>query len=57
MTQRKILYADEGKWLTDGNVIATQVYLAQGEDEAKWREITDEQRQTIEAEQIKEVLP
>lgn len=56
MTERKILYADEGKWLTDGNVIAAQVYLATGEDEDKWREITDEQRQAIKAQQIKEVL-
>ncbi len=39
MKERKILYADEGKILTDGEIYASVVYLADGEDESRWREI------------------
>ena len=44
MKQRKILYADEGKVLTDGEHYAKVVYLADGEDEDKWTEIEESEQ-------------
>ena len=38
---RKVLYADEGKVLTDGEIYGKIIYLAEGLDESSFHEITD----------------
>ena len=47
MKTRIILYADEGKVLTDGEVYGKTIYLADGVDSNSFREITDEEYEKI----------
>ena len=44
---RKILYADEGKILTDGEIYGKVIYLAAGVKKDKFYEITEEEYQKI----------
>lgn len=41
MTSRKVLYADEGKVLTNGEIYGKQIFLADGVSEADFYEITE----------------
>jgi hypothetical protein len=41
MRTRKILYADEGKILTNGEIYGKQIFLAEGVSEADFYEITE----------------
>ena len=41
MKTRMILYADEGKVLTDGEVYGKTVYLAEGRELSEFHEITE----------------
>ena len=41
MQTRIILYADKGKVLTNGEIYGTQIFLAEGQDESAWYEITE----------------
>ena len=41
MTTRKILYADEGKILTNGEIYGKQIFLAEGVSEYDFYEITE----------------
>ena len=43
MKTRKILYADEGKILTNGEIYGKQIFLAEGVSEYDFYEITEEE--------------
>ena len=47
MKVRKVIYADEGKVLTDGNVYGTEIFLADGINETDFHEITLEEYKKI----------
>ena len=55
MTERKVLYADEGKYLTNGEVYGKVIFLSETDDTANYREITDEQYSQIMAEPEAEI--
>ena len=38
------LYADEGIVLTNGNMYAKAVYLAEGADASEWREVAEAEK-------------
>jgi hypothetical protein len=43
MKMRNILYADEGKLLTNGETFGRIVYLAEGESPKNWKEVAAEE--------------
>ena len=43
MEIRKVIYADEGKVLTNGEIYGKQIFLAEDMDETAFYEITDEE--------------
>lgn len=47
MKTRKILYADEGKMLTNGEIYGKQIFLGEGVSEAAFYEITEEEYEKI----------
>lgn len=47
MTERKVLYADEGKYLTNGEVYGKVIFLSETDDTTNYTEITDEQYKQI----------
>ena len=47
MKTRKILYADEGKTLTDGTNYGKVIFLATVADVSAYHEITDEEHEKI----------
>lgn len=54
MKTRKILYADEGKVLTDGTIYGTTIYLAEGQNGEDFYEISAEEYARIMEEKTKE---
>lgn len=52
MKQRIIIYADEGKVLTNGEIYGKKIYLAEGESADSYYEISkDEYEKIIESEE------
>lgn len=47
MTVRKVIYAEEGKILTDGTLYGTQIFLADGVSEDNFYEITQEEYEKL----------
>ena len=54
--ERKILYANKGKILTDGNTYGTEIYLADGVDANAFYEITMEEYEAIMSKQEAEMI-
>ena len=54
MKSRIVLYADEGKVLTDGNTYGKQIFLADGADPENYYEITDAEYEAIQQAEIAE---
>ena len=52
MKSRIVLYADEGKVLTDGNTYGKQIFLADGADPENYHEITDAEYEAIQQAQL-----
>lgn len=50
----KILTAADGMWLTNGDTFGKTVTLPPLADASAWYEITDEEKNRIEAEQLEE---
>lgn len=55
MKTRTVLYAEDGKVLTNGEIYGKQIFLADGASEDDFREITDAEYQKILEEQEKEL--
>lgn len=55
MKSRTILYADEGKILTDGKIYGKQILLADGVSDLSFYEITEEWYQKMLDKQEKEM--
>lgn len=55
MTTRIILYAEEGKVLTNDEIYGKTIYLAEGLDERGFYEISDEEYEKLMAEKEAEV--
>lgn len=47
MKTRTVLYAEDGKVLTNGGIYGKQIFLADGVSESDFYEITEEEYQTI----------
>ena len=47
MKTRKIIYADEGKILTNGEIYGRTIFLAEGVDEKDFHEITEAEYEEI----------
>lgn len=54
MKTRKVLYADEGMVLTNGETYGKVIFLADGVSEGDFHEITDTEYERILAEQEKQ---
>lgn len=50
MKTRTVIYAEQGKVLTNGEVYGKQIFLADGESADNYSEITEEEYQKIQAE-------
>ena len=47
MKTRTVIYAEDGKVLTNGEIYGRQIFLADGVSESDFHEITDEEYQKI----------
>jgi hypothetical protein len=51
MKERKVIYADEGKILTNGEIYGKQIFLAEGVWSYNFYEITEEEYEAIQKSQ------
>ena len=56
MKQRIVLYAEDGKVLTNGTEYGTVIYLADGVNADSFHEITQEEYEKVLAEKSKEMF-
>lgn len=49
----KVVTAATGKWLTNGEVCTDAIYASEDADVSNWREVTEAEKNAIEAEQAK----
>lgn len=54
MKTRTVIYADEGKVLTDGEIYGVQIFLAEGQSADNFHEITREEYENILAAEAEE---
>lgn len=54
MKTRTVIYADEGKVLTDGEIYGVQIFLAEGQSADNFCEITQEEYEAILADEAEE---
>ncbi len=54
MKSRTVIYADEGKVLTNGEIYGKEIFLADGMSEYQFHEITDKEYEEILAAQSAE---
>ena len=47
MKTRTVIYADEGKVLTDGEIYGVQIFLAEGQTAEEFYEITQDEYEEI----------
>ena len=53
MIARTVIYADEGKVLTNGEIYGKQIFLAEGVSEADFYEITDAEYEAIQEAELR----
>ena len=56
MKIRTVIYADDGKILTNGITYGKQIFLAEGESEVNYYEITEAEHEKIVAEETSEII-
>ena len=47
MKERTILYAEDGKVLTNGDIFGKQIFLAEGEDKAAYYEVPEAEMEVM----------
>lgn len=57
MKTRKVIYAEDGHVLTNGEIYGRQIFLADGVSEDEFHEITDAEYQKILEEQERTSMP
>lgn len=56
MKTRKVLYAEKGMVLTNGTTYGTMIFLAEGEDDTAFHEITEDEYNAILASENSEAM-
>lgn len=56
MKTRTVIYAEEGKVLTDGEIYGVQIFLAEGQSSEDFYEITQEEYDAVQAKEAEQVM-